>query len=303
MQRLVWLSIVLGLLSGCAGNQATRATTAASGSVDDPGQLGLLKHDQEEQQKRILELESRLALLETEARRQRDGDRPANATIRIGAQKSAPRRDISGDTSDAPELADANDGLRSDNDRTPDAVIPVATAPRGKNEHVPTLRLYGTGTSAANDGALDVPQGAPALLVAPLPEERAKSLGSESAEDAKQQYKAALRLLRAQRYDDALSAFDAFITSHPTEALVGNALYWRAEAHYAKREYQLARAAFESLLARFGESDKAPDSLLKVGLCLRRLGDEAQAKVYFRRVLEKFPNTQAAQLASKEGST
>jgi tol-pal system protein YbgF len=121
--------------------------------------------------------------------------------------------------------------------------------------------------------------------------------------DAKEQYRSALHLLRERRYDEALAAFDTFITTHANHALAANALYWRGEAHYAKRDYKLAREAFDALLTRFAKSDKAADSLLKVGLCLRRMGDETQAKIYFRRVQTEFPNTQAAQLASREGST
>lgn len=297
MQRALWLSIVFWLLAGCAGAGTPRPTASAvAGTAAAAGlsPLTALTRNQDEQQKRIVELESRLSLLESEARRQRGaGALAPTETIRI---RERPRAQAQDDLALAP-VDGVEEPQASELDRDADGATP------GRRERVPSLRLYGAPPSAAAT-RMDIPERAPALPVMPLPEERAGALVQPAAEEAtKLEYKEALRLLRGRRYDDALAAFDRFVVAHSSSALVGHALYWRGEAHYAKREYALAREAFETLLARFGSSEKAADSMLKVGLCLRRLGDEERAKVYFRRVQENYPNTQAAQVASREGST
>jgi tol-pal system protein YbgF len=299
LRRFSWISIVCVLaLGGCAGANAARAPSASAGDPaatpnGDADRVSSLVRKQEEQQKRIAELETRLTLLETEGRKHRasyDG-MPRTETIRIGSQDRRARA----------EADDDSETQQASNDLQP---VEEPVVARGKGERIPSYRLYGT--PASSEPLPSVPTGAPALAVVPLPEERARAVAAGETVaplDAKDAYKNALRMLREQRYDDALAAFDKFIQAHPGSALVGNALYWRGEAHYAKREYSLAREAFETLIARFAENEKIPDSLLKVGLCLRRMGDEAQAKAYFRRVQEKFPKTQAAQIASREGST
>lgn len=291
MQRASWLAILLVLAVGCAGSEAARSTTAAPSAAEaqSTAAVAALTRKHAEQQKRIAELEARLSLLESEARRQRGSAALPTETIRIRERK---RESV-------PDEAPALESVEPEPEQERHA-----GASRGARERVPTLRLYGLPPSAAREGLADVPEGAPALPVVPLPEERAGALAATSASDAvKREYKEALRLLRERRYDESLQAFERFVADHPADALVGHALYWRGEAHYAKREYRLARESFEALLSRYADSEKAADSMLKVGLCLRRLGDDAEAKVYFRRVQEKFPNTQAAQVASREGST
>jgi tol-pal system protein YbgF len=292
MRRFSWFSIVLTLAAGCAGSQAARAPQApSSDAVETAGEeLPKLARKQEDHQRRIAELEARLGLLESEARNQRAAAGGARGeTIRI-ATKTVERES-------GASAASAREGVDEGVD---ERELENTREPRAARERIPSYRLYGEPLSpAALAGEM------PALQVVPLPEDRARALATQPSlpSDPKQEYRAGLRLMREQRYEEALAVFERFITSHPDHALLGNALYWRGEAHYAKRDYAQARDAFEALLARYGGSDKAADSLLKVGLCLRRMGEEAQAKSYFRRVQEKFPKSEAAQIALREGAT
>jgi tol-pal system protein YbgF len=116
-------------------------------------------------------------------------------------------------------------------------------------------------------------------------------------------YVEGLRLLREHRYDEALTAFKSFIEQHPEQRMVPSALYWRGEAHYAKREYERARTEFEALIARFPQSEKAADSLLKLALCFRQLGADEEARGAFRRLRTEYPKSQAALVAAREGAT
>jgi tol-pal system protein YbgF len=266
------LSVIL-VLGGCAaGQKPASAVTVPEAGATSASASASLEQRQGQQQARIQELESRIALLEVESRRMRSALRESSAhqdTVRI----AAPTR-IGADES----VVEAE----------PAEVVETHAA-----ERRPVLRLYGQPKATAES----MPLVGDALPVVPLPEERAKD------DTATQGYRDALRALREQRYEDASQGFEAFAKANPKHALAGSALYWSGEAHYAKRDYDKARAVFDQVLAQFAQSDKVPDALVKLGLTLRRLGNEEQAQLCFRRVREKYPNTQAAAIALREGST
>ena len=51
---------------------------------------------------------------------------------------------------------------------------------------------------------------------------------------------------------------------------------------------------FEGLIARFGSGNKAPDALLKLGMCQDRLGASARARQYWDRLKTEYPRSDAA---------
>ncbi|MEY4576346.1 MAG: hypothetical protein RL701_1049, partial [Pseudomonadota bacterium] len=189
----------------------------------------------------------------------------------------------------------------------------------------PRLRLYGRQNGELQAALPAVPEVSETLPVAPLPSQRSiaqtrnvshvaaaaepklevagKSAVDDSAQGSLVNYLSGLRLVRERRYDDALAAFSAFIVDSPTQRMVPNAMYWRGEAHYAKREYAQARSQFEAVLAQYPQSEKASDALLKLALCFRQLGSEDQARGAFRRLRTEYPNSQAATIAAREGAT
>jgi tol-pal system protein YbgF len=142
----------------------------------------------------------------------------------------------------------------------------------------------------------------PRLPVVALPDQRIGG-GRESSAAVRERYRAALKLVREQRWEEALAALANFLTEHPHESISDNARYWRGEVYYALRRYPDAIQEFQGVLARFPASDKAADCLLKVGLCHLRLGDRAEASRYFEQVIEQFPKSDAARAASAEGPT
>jgi tol-pal system protein YbgF len=280
-QRVVMLASLLTPLAACAGAPPTPKPSHAQGL--DAEQHALAAR-QLEQARHIAELEARISLLEADARQTRETAVPtqrSTETIRIGATRVAP-----------PEPPVAWTAAEEE---------PLTAA---DNRRLPNLRLYGRPSpGAANREPLPaVPVVTETLAVVPLPGQRAKDQ-SAGREDATAGYRNALRLLQERHFDQALTAFSAFVAANPSHALVPKALYWRGEARYAKREYSQALSEFEALLARFPESDKAPDALLKVALCFRHLGDEEKAQASFRRLRATYPNSQAASIASREGST
>lgn len=108
------------------------------------------------------------------------------------------------------------------------------------------------------------------------------------------EYQAAFNLLKESRYDEAGAAFTAFLTQHREHELASNAQYWLGEAHYVKREFAAALAAFERVLTGFPNARKLPDALLKAGYCHYELGRYDLARTALARVLQEFPESTAA---------
>lgn len=292
MQRLGWLCPMFALWTACAGGPSRTQPTVHSG---DDERLAELTRSQDEQARRIAELEARLSLLERDARRAGGETIRSGDTIRIGE----------GERAKAPGAVE----LVSDADApVSDALLLAATE---RDERRPSLRLHGSARGAGTGGKAAAAELAPlpvadeTLPVVPLPAAQKTARGAPPAvsDPATSDYRTALRLLRERRFDEAALALSKFVTDNPDHALLDKAVYWGAEARYAKRDYRQALAEFEAVIARFPRSEKAPDSLFKIGMCLRHLGSEQAARGYFRQVQQQYPNSEAAGLASREGSS
>jgi tol-pal system protein YbgF len=293
----VLLAATLAASWSCAAQQRPGDHTA-----DDAVALDNMREKQAEQARRIEELESRIALLEADARSQRaadGGSAHAPDTIRIGEPRARETPALTAAHAEPVAQAAGSDAAEEE-------------AARGVKR--PHLRLYGSKSageyekpSTDRDVLPVVPAVDETLPVVPLPEQRAAQLRgsapSGGAEAGIIAYRGALKLLRERHFDEAVAAFADFMAQHPRNGLVGNALYWRGEAHYAKREYAPALADFEALLERDPRGEKAADALLKSALCFRKLGSEDKAREALRRLRSDFPNSQAATLAAREGST
>lgn len=104
------------------------------------------------------------------------------------------------------------------------------------------------------------------------------------------QYDYALSLmLKQQDFAKAETALKAFIEKHPKDKLTGNAHYWLGETYYVRKSYQDAAFAFAEGFQKFSNNNKAPDSLLKLGMSLERLKKPREACTAYSRLLSTFP--------------
>jgi tol-pal system protein YbgF len=136
------------------------------------------------------------------------------------------------------------------------------------------------------------PPVAPRQAPAPRPE-RPREVPAR-AESPEQTYAAALATFRAREHGQAVLDFLDFIAKYPRHPLVANAQYWIGEAYYVQRDYRQAQSEFQKVPQIAPGSAKAADALLKIGLCQRNLRDEARARQTWQRVLQDFPQSEAA---------
>jgi tol-pal system protein YbgF len=145
-----------------------------------------------------------------------------------------------------------------------------------------------------------VPQAVPSESVPPIspvqPREPAPPAPAASrAGNPEQEYNAALATYRSREHGQAVLDFLDFIAKHPKHPLAGNAQYWIGEAYWAQRDYRQALVEFEKV-SEYGPG-KAPDALVKIGLCHARLRDAARAEQAWQRVIREYPKSDAAGLA------
>lgn len=112
-------------------------------------------------------------------------------------------------------------------------------------------------------------------------------------------YQAALELLKAERYEPAAMAFQQFLVTYPDSELADNAQYWLAESYYVTQKFSDALAAFEVVIKSFPRSRKVPDALLKMGYCNYELKRWESARASLGRVQADYPETTAARLAGQ----
>jgi tol-pal system protein YbgF len=221
--------------------------------------------------------------------------------------------------------------MQADNDRLDERIgaLEVAVA----DEKNPRTESVGTGVGAATPAARVVQLGGPSEADAPDPNdpsarpdikvtgapgaapsrprsgksgrariEESDPLGGVRTDgarssaldpDAKKAYETALAQVQAKQFDRGLEGLNAFLVRWPDHPYAENAMYWRGEAYFAQAEYLRAAEQFEAVIARFG-GNKAPDSLLKLGMCHDRLGASQRAREYWDRLKNEYPRSDAA---------
>ena len=158
-------------------------------------------------------------------------------------------------------------------------IFPWETAASEPEQSNPRARWYGPRPGA---GATEAPTGS---------RERTAAI---PAGDAANLYRQAYGDLLQQDYPAAETAFRQFLALYPNDTLAGNAQYWLGETHYARGDYKSAADAYLKGYKTYGKSEKAPDTLLKLGMSLAALGQKQEACSTFGELDAKYPKAPEA---------
>jgi tol-pal system protein YbgF len=131
----------------------------------------------------------------------------------------------------------------------------------------------------------------------PAPLERPRAAQAPSAIPPEQAYASALGVFRSREHGQAVLDFLDFIAKYPRHPLSANAQYWIGEAYFAQRDYRQALVEFQKVL-EYGPA-KAPDALVKMGLCWVSLRDVRRAQDLWQRAIREYPRTEAAATAQQ----
>ncbi len=102
-------------------------------------------------------------------------------------------------------------------------------------------------------------------------------------------YKRSDESLLRRQFPEAEQGFKDFLVKFPDHSLAGSAQYWLGEAFYVQGDYRTAAQNFLAGYQKFPKSRRAPDSLLKLGLALNKMGQKSQACAALGNVSSEFP--------------
>lgn len=117
--------------------------------------------------------------------------------------------------------------------------------------------------------------------------------------DQRKDYDRALEQLKDGRYNEASTAFKAFLEKYPDSSYADNAQYWLGEVFYVTRQFQPALNEFGKVLSSHPDSPKVADAKLKMGYIQYELKDWAKAQELLNQVVKGYPGTTTARLAQE----
>jgi tol-pal system protein YbgF len=116
-------------------------------------------------------------------------------------------------------------------------------------------------------------------------------------------YKDAYETLHKGDLEGARRKFEAFLKQYPNTELSDNAQFWIGETYYLKKDYERAVLEYEKAIVKYPEGDKIPSALFKQAIAFFELGDKTNARNLLRRVIEKYPRSEQADMAKKKLET
>lgn len=120
---------------------------------------------------------------------------------------------------------------------------------------------------------------------------------AQSTTTAEELYQAGVAKFLAKDLDSAVLIFYDLITSNPSHPLRADAQFLVGDIFFAQKDLRGALREFEELLAQVPNGSKTAETLLKIGLCQRGLGDEASARRAWQRLIKEHPQSAAARQA------
>jgi tol-pal system protein YbgF len=130
----------------------------------------------------------------------------------------------------------------------------------------------------------------------PAPETKAPAPSLMGSADL---YKDGLDTFYRGDMDGARKKLETFLKSYPNTELSDNAQFWIGETYYRQKDYERAILEYERVIVKYPEGDKVSAAMLKQGLSFLELGDKANARNLLRRVVERYPQSDQAELARK----
>ena len=113
-------------------------------------------------------------------------------------------------------------------------------------------------------------------------------------------YKDAYETFQRGNHEGARKKFEAFLKQYPNTELSGNAQFWIGETYYQKKDFEKAIVEYEKTITKYPEGGKISAALFKQAMAFLELGDKTNARNLLKRVIEKFPHSDQAEMAKKK---
>ena len=119
-------------------------------------------------------------------------------------------------------------------------------------------------------------------------------------------------LSEQELYDQAKQAFDAgelekarvgfqeFTKRFPNSQNADNAQFWIGEIYYREKWYEKAIVEYQKVVENYPKGNKIRSAMLKQGYAFLNIGDKANARLILKELINKYPDTTEAQLATQK---
>ncbi|MEP1469637.1 MAG: tol-pal system protein YbgF [Halieaceae bacterium] len=109
-------------------------------------------------------------------------------------------------------------------------------------------------------------------------------------------YRAAYALVRGQKFNEAVTAFQQFLVQYPNGRYAPNAYYWLGELYLVVQppDLEQARQSFNQLLTQYPTNSKVPDALYKLGRVHFMKGNREKSREYLDRVINEYGSTNSS---------
>jgi tol-pal system protein YbgF len=109
----------------------------------------------------------------------------------------------------------------------------------------------------------------------------------------KDEYDLAYGYVLHKDYALAERAFADFLRKNPNDKMAPEAHYWLGESFFQRQRYQDAADSYLVVVRNYESSEKAPDSLFRLGQSLAALGQKEMACASLGEVSRKYPRASA----------
>jgi len=113
-------------------------------------------------------------------------------------------------------------------------------------------------------------------------------------------YLKAFGLYSANKYDEAIESFTAFIKAYPDSEYAANAQYWIGECYYTRSDLPKALESFKKVISNYPQGNKVPDAMLKAGYTLFAMKQSEKATPMLESLIAKYPDSPAAARAKEK---
>lgn len=128
----------------------------------------------------------------------------------------------------------------------------------------------------------------------------AKTNDQPNVAEEQQIYQTAYDLIKAKKYNEAISALQKMLQKYPSGQFAANAHFWLGELYGLLGKNEKSALEFGSVVKNYPDSPKVSDAQLKLGLTYVAQFKWSDAKAAFKKVINRYPGTASARLASQQ---
>lgn len=105
---------------------------------------------------------------------------------------------------------------------------------------------------------------------------------------------------KAERYQNAATAFQEFLRNFPQTSRAADVYYWLGFSQYVTKDFKGSVNSYKKLMTQYESYPKLAEALLNMADCQMELKDKVAAKSTLKLIVSKFPNSDAAKDAKKQ---